>query len=96
MAHDIYVCIPCKRLMHGSRNHGIHAKHHHKMDYLEAEEQGIIVKIGECQNTLWLPCKDPHDRNATEQEVQLALTLKDKQIQEIKERYERWARGDYS
>lgn len=96
MAHQIFVCLEHKRLLHGARNIGIHAKHHHGTGYLELLEKGILVEIGECLNTLWLPCKDPHDRQATEQEIQLALSLKDKQIQRIKERNERWARGDYS
>jgi hypothetical protein len=82
--------------MHGARNIGIHSKKHHQTDYLELLEKGIIVEIGDCPNTLWQPCKDPHDREATEQEIQLALSLKDKQMQRIKEQNERWARGDFT
>jgi len=96
VAHEVFVCVEHKRLMHGARNIGIHSKKHHGTDYGELEEKGIIIEIGKCENTLWNPCKDPHDREATDQEIQLALSLKDKQIQEIKERNERWARGDYS
>ena len=96
MAHQIFLCLEHKRIMHGARNEGIHCKHHHQESVSDLERKGIIIDIGECENTEWNPCKDPHDRVATEEEIQLALSLKEKQIHEIKEREERWARGDYS
>lgn len=96
VAHGIFVCLEHKRLMHVGRNVGIHSKKHHGTDYTKLMEEGIIIEIGRCENTLGNPCRDPHDRQATEQEIELALSLKDKQVQEIKERTERWARGDYS
>jgi len=77
MAHPIFVCIPCKLTMHTSRNAGIHCKNHHKEYgwYGEAEEKGIIVDIGECENTLWNPCNTPHDRPATEDELKRAQDI---------------------
>lgn len=96
MAHAIFVCLEHKRIMHGNRNLGIHSNKHHKTGYLRQLENRTIIEIGKCENTLWNPCKDPHDREATKREIQLALSLKDKQIAEIKARNERWAKGDYS
>ena len=96
MAHNIFVCLEHKRLMHGARNVGIHSNKHHETVYTELLEEGIIVTIGKCEPTLWKSCTDPHDRDATEQEIQLALQMKNKQIQDIKDRNERWKRGDYS
>lgn len=91
MAHEIFVCLEHKRIMHGARNLGIHSKKHHGTDYVDQLANGVIVEIGTCENTVWNPCRDSHDRDATEQEIQLALSLKDKQIREIKER---WGRGE--
>lgn len=96
MAHGIFVCLEHKRLMHGARNIGIHSKKHHGKDYTVLEAEGVIVEIGQCEPTLWNPCKDPHDRPTTNQEVELAQSLKDEQVRKIKERKERWARGDYT
>lgn len=81
--------------MHGARNIGIHSKKHHGKNYTDLEAEGVIIEIGRCENTLWNPCKDPHDREATEQEIKLALSLKDEQIRRIKEQKEKWARGIY-
>jgi hypothetical protein len=81
MAHEIYVCLEHKRLMHGERNKGIHANHHHDKRASQLEEEGIIIHIGTCENSMWFPCKDSHDRDATEQEIKQALSMKNKQIQ---------------
>ena len=95
MVHNIYVCLEHKRLMHGARNTGIHSKKHHKELYFVLEREGIIVQIGECPNDLWRPCKDPHDRDATEQEIKLAFSLKDKRVKYLKEEYDKMRQGIY-
>lgn len=74
MTHPIYVCIPHKLTMHTARNLGIHCKHKHGMDSIQAERQGIVIHIGECDpQTIWLRrCPSPHNKPATERELKEA------------------------
>lgn len=75
MSHDIIVCIPCKLVMHGERNLGIHTKFKHQLDKIEAENQKIIVRIGVCENSNWKPCPDSHNRPANPEELAKAMML---------------------
>ena len=74
MTHPIYVCLEHKVTMHTCRNVGIHSRSKHNMDYIDAEERGIVVKIGDCnpQDTVYGRCPSPKDRPATDFELKEA------------------------
>jgi hypothetical protein len=80
MPHPIFVCIPCKLIMHTCRNAGIHALQHHSERYYILCEKYIMVYFGECINSHWLPCKDPHNRTATEKELKIVRSLIRKRV----------------
>lgn len=83
--HTIYVCIPCDRTIHGERNLGIHCNSHHNMPKEDARNRGIIMDIGDCKpsdsSARWnWKCSSPHDREATDTELQTAMTRRQSEL----------------